>query len=154
MSDIYFPGMDQPSEATASTDQNIYFPGMDSSSSQTPQDVLQAQGQMGSQDENGECQQFVEQMTTGHSGIFPSATAAANYYQQNGQMKPISQAKPGDMIYFSDPSQPDGHVGIISDTNGDFVSATYNGVQTNNLQSWLNETGQQVLGVVTPGGTQ
>jgi hypothetical protein len=116
----------------------------------TPQDVTQASSQVGSQADNGECQRFVEKVTTGKTGIFPSATDAANYYQQSGKMKSLQDAKPGDLIYFDDPNQPDGHVGILTDTKGDFVSATYNGVQTNNLTDWINQTGQSIRGVVSP----
>lgn len=121
-----------------------------------PTDVSQAQDKSGNQDFNGECEQFVEQMTTGKSGIFPTAADAWDYYAKSGQAQPLSQAKPGDLIYFSPDSTNNnqGHTGIIADTNGNFVSATYNGVQTNNLKDWVNLTGQTPLGIVPQGGTQ
>lgn len=147
MDDIYFPGMDTQSNNQTS---DIYFPGMEQ---QTPQDVMQAQQDTGSQADNGECERFVEKEVYGKTGLFPSASAAADYYAQNGQLKSgLDGARPGDLVYFQDPNQPDGHVGILSDNKGNFISATYNGVQTNNLNDWMQQTGQQILGHVSQGG--
>lgn len=150
MDDIYFPGM-QTQDMQAQQSGDVYFPGMQQTS---PQDVTAAQKELGSTADNGECQRFVEKAVYGKTGIFPSATDAASYYQQNGQMQTdFKNMKPGSLIYFNDPNQPDGHVGIY-EGNGKMVSATYNGVQEDDVNNWLQATGQKPIGFVSIGGGQ
>lgn len=99
----------------------------------------------------GMCEAWAEQMIYGHHGMYGSATSAEQHYAQNGQLNTnMSQAKPGDLVYFSDPNQPNGHVGIYNGGNN-FRSATYNGIQDNDLMKWQQATGQKLLGFVRPG---
>lgn len=118
----------------------------------SPGDITRASAQTGSQDENGECQKFVEQMVYGHAGIFPSAIDAWDAYAKDGQARMGTQGvKPGDLLYFApDKSNQDaGHTGIFM--GGDkFISATDNGVMPYSLTDWQKQTGQQLLGYVKP----
>jgi uncharacterized protein YycO len=117
-----------------------------------PQDVQNAQAQLGSQDQNGECERFIEKSVYGKTGIFPTASDAANYYSQKGQLNPdIQNAPAGSMIYFKadGTNGNDGHVGLL-DAKGNLISATYNGVQTIPLQQWISSTRQTPLGFVKP----
>jgi len=99
----------------------------------------------------GLCEAWAEQQTFGHQGVFPTAIAGAQHFAQTGQLNPdITKAPKGALIYFYDPNQPDGHVGIASGDGRTFTSATYNGVQTNPLQAWQQSTGQRALGFVVP----
>lgn len=98
----------------------------------------------------GLCEAWAEQQAYGHQGIFPTALAGAQHFAQSGQLNPnITKAPKGALIYFSDPNQSDGHVGI-ADGKGNFTSATYNGIQTNPLTAWQQSTGQRALGYVIP----
>lgn len=98
----------------------------------------------------GLCEAWAEQQTFGHQGVFPTAIAGAQHFAQTGQLNPnVAMAPKGALIYFQDPNQPDGHVGISNGAGG-FTSATYNGVQTNPLQAWQQSTGQKALGYVIP----
>ena len=120
----------------------------------TPSDVASAEENLGSQVDNGECQAFAEQNVYGKTGIFPTASSAADYYSQNGELKSDFQnMKPGDLIYFKDPNQPNGHVGIYKG-NDSMISATYNGVQEDDIKNWLQSTSQSPLGYVRIGGNQ
>ena len=134
--------------ATSSQGQNAFSDLI----AQTPSDVTSAQNNAGSQAYDDYCQKFVEQMTTGHSGIFPSASAAINHYQQEGKLvtNPIGM-KPGNLIYFS-PDQSNkgfGHVGILTKDNR-FISATEKGVEEMPISQWQQLTGQKVAGFVNP----
>lgn len=101
----------------------------------------------------GLCQKWAEQQAYGHSGIYPSASAAWSAYSGKGEAKSdpsLKGAKPGDLVYLQDPNQSDGHVGVYNG-NGQFTSATYNGIQKNDLGAWQKSTNQKILGYVPMG---
>lgn len=111
-----------------------------------PADLLAAKSQLGKQEYINYCETFVEKATgSGNEG----ATADQAFYNQpNAVHDPTLQgAKPGDEVYLSDPTNPAGHTGIM-DTGGNFISATDNGVQENNLSDWERETNQTPLGYI------
>jgi hypothetical protein len=106
----------------------------------------------GSQAYDDYCQKFVEQATYGHSNIYDSAIAAWNAQRQNAVAGSINGAKPGDLVYFS-PNEGNkyfGHTGIYMGNN-QFISATDNGVQYQDLNKWQKSTGQSLLGYVPAG---
>ena len=116
------------------------------------QSILQTASQyLGTNDFNNYCEAFVEQVTQGKTGIYPSAIQAWISQQKNA-VPGTNGIQPGDTIYFS-PNQSNngyGHTGIYIG-NGQFISATYNGVKTANLSSWQQSTGQQILGYIPTG---
>ncbi len=115
--------------------------------------VQNAQNNIGDQSYNGLCEGFAEEQTFGKRGLYPSAADAWNAYEQNGQATKgnIIDAPKGALVYFSadQSNNGDGHVGI-SDGNGNFISATSNGVQQIPINDWVKMTGQTPLGYVTP----
>lgn len=114
-------------------------------------DILNAYNYLGSQAYDDYCQAFVEQALYGHQGVYPSAIAAWNQ-QQDKAVQGTQGMSPGDTVYFS-PNQGNGgngHTGIYMGNN-EFISATDNGVQTNDLNNWQKMTGQQLLGYVPQG---
>jgi hypothetical protein len=117
--------------------------------SDIPTDVRNASELTGKDYDSGYCESFVEQA----AGIQPQGATALdawNNFVQNGKAyQNANEAPAGSFIYFNDPNQPDGHVGI-SEGNGNFISATYNGVREDNLQDWEKQTGQQPLGYAIP----
>lgn len=115
--------------------------------------VSSAESYSGSQQFKNLCQAFVEQMTYGHQGVYPTAIAAWNQ-QQNKAISGTDGIQPGDLVYFgADKSNGGfGHAGIY-EGNGNFVSATDSGVQSNNLDQWQKGTGQKLLGYVPQGGS-
>lgn len=95
----------------------------------------------------GMCEAFVEQMTKGKQGLFPSAIAAWNGQKhQSG----TSGMKAGDTVYFDADAGNgyNGHTGIY-EGNGNFLSATNNGIREYNINDWENMTGQKLLGYVS-----
>lgn len=96
----------------------------------------------------GLCQAFVEKTTQGREGIYRSAIDAWNN-QINKAQNNMANIRPGDAVYFA----PDGsngnygHTGVYAG-NGQFISATYNGVQQYDLNDWIRETGQKLLGFI------
>lgn len=118
----------------------------------TPGNVDQAEGLLGRQDWDALCQKFVEQVTDGRTGEYPSAVDAWNSYAKSGKgQTDFSQMTPGDLLYFSanDGNSQMGHVGIYTG-DGKFVSATYGGVQEKDVNDWMQQTGQKPLGYVHP----
>lgn len=145
--------LQQVANQTSTSQSSDPYSALNDVASQTttqPQNVKLASGDVGDQSYDDYCQQFVEQVTYGKSGIFPNANDAWNSYSQSGQAQQgMKGIQPGDLVYFA-PDQSnnfEGHTGIYQGSNK-FVSATYNGVQSNDLNSWENQTGQQVLGYV------
>ena len=145
--DSYFSGLDtQPTQTNAP---ESYFSGLNSSSN--TQDVKLASSDLGDQSYDDYCQEFVDNVlgTPAQNRATTAANAWSNY-QQSGQATPgTSGIQPGDIVYFA-PDQSngyDGHTGIYTGNNS-FISATYNGVQNNNLDKWQKSTGQQILGYV------
>ena len=119
-------------------------------STNIPSDVTNAQSDLGNTDYTGLCEAWQEKMTGSPNMGTTAANAWDNYSQQGITNTDITKAKPGDKIYFSGDGGL-GHTGIVTENkNGDlsFISATDNGVQTQNVNSWLQETGQQPLGFI------
>lgn len=116
------------------------------------QSILNTAAQyLGTKDFNNFCEAFVEQATQGHTGVYPSAIQAW-IGQQKSAVQGTQGIQPGDTVYFSaDKSNGGyGHTGIYVG-NGQFISATYNGVQTEDLNKWQQSTGQKLLGYVPSG---
>lgn len=118
------------------------------------QNILNTASQyLGTQDYRNYCEAFVEQVTQGKTGLYPSAIQAWVNQQQNA-IHGTQGIQPGDTIYFSANKSNGGygHTGVYVG-NGQFISATYNGVKTEDLGKWQASTGQQLLGYV-PSGAQ
>lgn len=101
---------------------------------------------------NTYCETFTEQMTgSGWQGA--SAIDAWNRQAaQNKTSTDLSNLQPGDALYFSPTAtNPYGHTGIYAG-NGQFVSATANGIQQYDIGNWLKATGQSLLGFVKEPG--
>lgn len=114
-------------------------------------DVQKAIAETGNQNYDGWCEAFVEKMNN-LPNMGPSAKDAWQNWASQGKARiDTNNMKPGDLIYFDDPSNPAGHVGIF-EGNNNMVSATYNGVGQNDLNDWQTQTGQQILGYVPMGG--
>ncbi len=116
----------------------------------SPKNVKTAESLSGSQDFNKFCQRFVEAVTDGKTGQYPSAAAAWNDHVAKGKAKAgLTGITPGSLIYFNPDSSNGnfGHVGIY-EGGGDFISATDNGVQSKSLKDWQQTTGQSILGYV------
>ena len=94
----------------------------------------------------GLCEKFVEQATRGVTGLFASAADAWNKQTHQTDM---SKIQPGDAVYFApDKSNNNyGHTGVYLG-NGKMQSATYNGIQTSDINQWKQSTGQKILGFV------
>lgn len=115
--------------------------------------ILQAASQyLGTQDFNNFCQAFVEKVTQGKTGIYPSAIQAWQS-QQNNAVQGTQGLQPGDTVYFSPNASNNGygHTGVYQG-NGKFISATSNGVREYDLNQWQQMTGQQLLGYVPQKG--
>lgn len=106
---------------------------------------------LGTQDWNNYCEAFVEQSLTGHTGIYPSAASAWESQKQYGKTT-LDGIQPGDTIYFAPDASNNyyGHTGVYVG-NGQFVSATYQGVKQADLNQWMSSTGQKMLGYVPSG---
>lgn len=115
-----------------------------------PNDVSAGESKLGSQDYNGWCEKFQEQIT-GSPNMGSTAYEAWNNYAQSGRaFQGLQGAQPGDKIYFTGDGGL-GHTGVISSidpSSGDatFISATDTGVQELPVSSWLKSTGESLLG--------
>lgn len=122
-----------------------------SQSSSLPQDAQEAMSDLGDQSYDDYCQNFVDNvLQTPAQNRAPTAADAWNNYAQSGRAtQGLDGIQPGDILYFAPDSSNgnEGHTGIFTGNNS-FVSATYNGVQNNNLDDWGKSTGQQILGYV------
>ena len=95
------------------------------------------------------CQAYVEKATS-NVQKFGSATEAADNYASAGKLiTNPSGVKSGNLIYFNDPNQPYGHVGIVTGKDT-FISATPNGIKEMPIKDWLQQTGQSITGFVAP----
>ncbi len=93
-----------------------------------------AESQLGSQNWNGLCEKFVEN-AYGTSGQYPTAQDAYNKLHTSTNWSPNI----GALVWFA-PNASNGnagHIGIYIGQN-QFISATYNGVQINDMTSWSN----------------
>jgi NlpC/P60 family protein len=121
---------------------------VDASTPQIPENVKKAKQYIGAQDYNGLCQAFVED--TSNNGGWDGASAIDAWNNQlDKASSDLSKMKPGDRIYFAPDASNDyfGHTGIYEGDNK-FISATYNGVEENDLDAWQKQTGQQLLGYI------
>lgn len=93
----------------------------------------------------GLCQAFVE--ATIGSGWKGGSAIQAWQNQQDKAVPSLNGIKPGDPIYFAaDRSNGGyGHTGIYMG-NGNFLSATDNGIQNLPLNDWIKATDQHILG--------
>lgn len=109
---------------------------------------------LGSQAFNDMCQKFVEQMTLGHSGVYPSAIAAWNANAPKAYSG-LQGANPGDIVYFSPNAGNgnNGHTGIYLGNN-QFISATDQGVKKTDINQWMQATGQKLLGYLPQGSNK
>lgn len=98
----------------------------------------------------GYCLQYVDDQT-GNTNRQPTAYADYQANQQSGNIKTSGTPPKGARVYFAPNSTNGnmGHVGI-SDGNGEFTSATDNGVKTFNIQDWDKYAGQQFIGWAPP----
>ena len=102
---------------------------------------------------NGYCQQFVDDvLQTPPQNRQATASDAWNNYAQQGLAHSGTEGmQPGDLIYFEDPNDPAGHVGLYSG-NDKFISATQvdpqKPVQNQSIAGWQDLTGDKVLGYV------
>jgi hypothetical protein len=118
------------------------------------QNILNTASQyLGTGDFNNYCEAFVEQAALGHTGVYPSAIQAW-IAQQKSAVQGTQGLQPGDQVFFSADKTNGGygHTGIYIGNN-QFISATYNGVKTEDLSKWQASTGQKLLGYV-PSGQQ
>ncbi len=118
---------------------------------QTPSDVQTAQKYKNKPVDQGQCETFAEQVTDGKNWGSTAASAFKNQVQAGiGVVDPTLQgAVPGDKIYFAPDASNgyNGHVGILVNTKGEFISADYDKVSMNNLSTW----GQQPIGYTQTG---
>jgi hypothetical protein len=121
------------------------------SSDTSSQDFSNASSKIGNQDENGYCETFAEQMANLPNMGATAADAWDNFVQKGKASADVSKAPGGSLIYFS-PDQSNGYAGhvAITDGKGNIIGATYNGVQPDTLENWMNTTGQKPLGYVVP----
>jgi hypothetical protein len=108
------------------------------------------QALIGNQAYDDLCEKFAEEAVYGHSNMYANAITAWMQQANHGVIGPsLSGIQPGDLVYFS-PNEGNGyngHAGIYQG-NGQFLSATDNGVQLNDIGRWAKSTGQQILGYV------
>lgn len=153
MADIFdqYLQLNKPAQTESSSDSTYdNFLSLNNS----PADVSTAKTYVDNPEMNqhaGMCQQFVEQVTQGKTGIYPSAIDAWQQ-QQNRARAGLDGAKPGDAVYFAPDSSNgySGHTGILT-KDGKFISATDNGVKEMSIQDWQNMTNQQVMGYLPEG---
>lgn len=103
---------------------------------------------LGQQAYIGLCQAFVEKATKGREGIYTSAIDAWKRQQDKARTN-LADIRPGDAVYFAPDSSNGGygHTGVYAG-NGQFISATYNGIKQVNLNDWVKSTGQRLLGFI------
>ena len=107
----------------------------------------------GDQNYNGYCESFVEKMNDLPNMGGSAKEAWDNYSKQGKAVQGTAGIKEGDLIYFAPDSSNEnfGHTGIYQGNNK-MVSATYDGVKPTDLNDWLLQTGQSILGYVPMGG--
>jgi len=116
---------------------------------QTPDNVTQAQNLIGSQDYNQLCERFAEAVTKGKTGVYPSATDAWLDYSKQGKAKQgIDGLKKGDLIYWYNPADSDGHVSVYIGGDTMIGATDTEGIKQTNINNWAKDTGEQILGHV------
>lgn len=114
-----------------------------------PDSLVNAKKLMGSPDEDyrGFCQRFAEYAAFGKKDITESAIKFWNDAPE--KTEGFKGLKKGDLIYFDKhrSNKGFGHVGVY-EGNGNFISATDSGIESQSLDSWVNKTGQRPLGYI------
>lgn len=115
--------------------------------------LQRAKQYLGSDAYIGLCQAFVERATKGMEGIYASAKDAWAQQQDKAQTD-LSKMKVGDSVYFAPDASNGfyGHTGVYAG-NGQFISATDNGIKQVNLDDWMRTTGQKILGFIPNDGS-
>jgi hypothetical protein len=99
----------------------------------------------------GLCQKYVDDQT-GAKQRYPTAYATWQAKMKSGEATPgLSGIQPGDVVEFAPDSGNggDGHAAIVN-KNGELSMATYNGIQTIPMDTWIKESGQSPLGYYSP----
>lgn len=94
----------------------------------------------------GYCQSFVEKVSgSGWQG----GSAIEAWQNTPNKVSGLQGIQPGDKVYFSPDASNSGygHVGVYAGNN-QFISATNNGIEKQDLSQWQQNTGQRVLGYV------
>jgi len=114
-----------------------------------PVDIKNAKQLMDNPPEDyaGKCQRFVEQAAYGKTGLEYSANTA--WQNAQNKVESLNGIKKGDLIYFSpnESNDYDGHVGIY-EGNGKFISARDDGIKSDSIDNWRNQTNQIPLGYI------
>lgn len=114
----------------------------------TPQDITNAKQYLDKPVDQGFCERFASQMTDGKKWGADANSSFQNQVKSGlGVNDPtLSNAPIGSKIYFqpSGKNGGNGHVGILVDNQGNFISADYDKVSMNNISSF----GQQPMGYV------
>ena len=120
-----------------------------------PEQLAWAEQHLGDQAYIGLCEQFVEK-AGGTTGQYASAIDAWDGQKNTRVDDPsLKGIQPGDKVYFAPDNSNGGygHTGLYAG-NGQFISATDNGVRQYDLGQWQKMTGQQPLGYVPGSGQQ
>lgn len=157
MNSPYDAYLDLPSQ-TSSGQSNPYAAYMQDQN-QTPNDVQNAEKYNNQPVDQGECETFAEQITDGKNWGSTATSAFKNQVNAGiGIADPTLQgAVPGDKIYFAPDASNNynGHVGVLVNMKGDFISADYDKVSMNNLSTWGQQpVGYVQVGLPSVGGTQ
>lgn len=99
----------------------------------------------------GYCQKYVDD-ETGAKDRYPTAYATWQAKIKSGDATPgLNGIQPGDVVEFAPDSGNggDGHAAIVN-SDGELQMATYNGVETIPMDTWLKESGQTPLGYYSP----
>lgn len=111
-----------------------------------PRDLEIARQYLGTSKFIGYCQSFVRQVTGGKT---TGASAIQAWNNAPTKIQGTQGLQAGDLVYFS-PNASNrgyGHTGIY-EGNGNFISATNNGIKSTGLTDWMKSTGQKLLGYV------
>lgn len=99
----------------------------------------------------GYCQKYVDDQT-GAKQRYPTAYATWQAKVKSGDANQgLDGIKPGDVVEFAPDSgnKGDGHAAVVN-SNGELSMATYNGVETIPMDTWIKESGQKPLGYYHP----
>ncbi len=101
---------------------------------------------LGNQDYLDLCEKFVEQVQGSAQKFASAATAWDN---QKNKVSGLDGVQPGDAIYFA-PDQSNSHYGhaAVYTGNNNMISAANKGVEQDNIDSWVKNTGQKLLGYI------
>ncbi len=115
-----------------------------------PAALAAARAKLGTTAYIGLCESFVESV----NGMGNMGSSAINAWNGAPQLQrtDLQNIRPGDTIYFAPTADNQyGHTGIYSG-NGNFISATNNGIQEVPIGQWQQQTGQKALGYFSSDG--